>query len=68
VIERGIAAHPGWMGRKMRDDREGKIKGRSFLKKRAKNRLDVGVSDPASVHPKKQKSFASFFQKRRPFV
>jgi hypothetical protein len=36
------------------------------LKKRTKKLFDFGVRDPASLHTKDQKSFASFLQKRRP--
>jgi hypothetical protein len=42
--------------------------GCSVLKKRTKKLLDFGVRDPASVHAKEQKSFASFLQKRRVFL
>jgi hypothetical protein len=38
----------------------------SFLKKRTKKLLRLGVRGPASVHLNEQKSFASFLQKRRP--
>ncbi len=39
----------------------------SFLKKRTKKLLDIGVRGPARVHTNEQKSFASFLQKRRPY-
>jgi hypothetical protein len=41
---------------------------RSFLKETTKKLLEVGVSDPATVTANEQKSFASFLQKRRPFL
>jgi hypothetical protein len=40
----------------------------SFLKKRTKKLLIPGVRGRASIHAKDQKFFASFFQKRRPFL
>jgi hypothetical protein len=39
-----------------------------FFEKRTKKRLDFGLSDPANVHANEQKSFASFLQKRNPFL
>jgi hypothetical protein len=41
--------------------------GCSFLKKRTKKLLHLGMRRPADVRIKEQKSFASFLQKRRPF-
>jgi acetoin utilization protein AcuC len=37
----------------------------SFVKKSTKNHAPFAVWDPASIHAKEQKSFASFLQKRR---
>jgi hypothetical protein len=38
------------------------------LKERTKKLLDFGIRGLASEHAKEQKSFASFLQKRRPFL
>jgi hypothetical protein len=54
---------PGFFGG-MESRRKGSS---SFLKKRTKKLLPLSVREPASTNAKKQKSFASFLQKRRPF-
>jgi hypothetical protein len=44
------------------------MKGRMFFfEKKNQKTLDFGVGGLASVHPKDQKSFAAFLQKRRSF-
>jgi hypothetical protein len=40
---------------------DGRKKACSFLKKRTKKLLSLGVPDPATVHPKDPKFFGSFF-------
>jgi hypothetical protein len=47
--------------------REGK-ESSSFLKKRTKKLLIIGVRVGVSAHPNKQKFFGSFFQKRTAFL